>query len=59
MKCDKCSNYQPCPSGTDDGYYKACKSLSELSIGLSKLTNEDIQEVMDGKKNYCKRFEKI
>ena len=57
MKCDKCSNYQPCPSGTEDGYYKACKE--NLHVGQLRLSKEEKQDVMDGKIKYCRGFEKI
>ena len=57
MKCDRCSNYQPCPSGTEDGYYKACKE--NLHVGQLRLSKEEKQDVMDGKIKYCRGFEKI
>lgn len=64
MKCDRCSNYQPDMSGNNVYHYSACRSLARLSAGNNKLTNDRIQEIMDGKKdgskwNYCPGFEKL
>ncbi|MFA7627646.1 MAG: hypothetical protein WCZ17_11440 [Candidatus Kapaibacterium sp.] len=51
MKCDKCSNYQPCMSGNDVYHYSACKNM--MLIRAYK------QAVMDGKLKNCKGFEKL
>lgn len=48
MKCDKCSNYQPC---NDVYHYSACKNI--MLIRAYK------QAVMDGKLKNCKGFEKL
>jgi hypothetical protein len=50
MKCDNCSYYQPDMSGTEDGYYTACKSR--------KLSRYEKQEIMNEEKD-CEEFEKI
>jgi hypothetical protein len=59
MKCDRCSNYQVSMSGTNDGYYTACREYFHSTAIISPMTREYKQEVMDGKRKYCKGYEKI
>lgn len=59
MKCDKCRNYQPCSSGVDDGFYRACKEYFFTTAIIGRMTKEYKQEVMDGKRKSCKGFEKL
>lgn len=59
MLCDKCSNYQPCLSRQNEGYFTACKNYLEKVRIVNRLTNEEIQLIMNGKKKTCKGFEKL
>ncbi len=59
MKCNRCRNYQPCPSGVDDGYYRACREYDMTLSLTNQLSNEYKQEVMDEKRTYCKGFERF
>ena len=59
MKCDNCANHQVHPSGTDDGYYTACKERFHTLQIVNPMTKEEKQSVMDGEKKSCRGFEKI
>ena len=59
MKCNTCGNYQVVMSGVNDGCYTACKEMFYTMQLINPMTKKEKQDVMDGKKKYCRGYEKF
>lgn len=57
MKCNTCQNYHISGDGTNEGYYTSCVERFHTLQIVQPMTKEYKQEVMDGKRKYCKGYE--